>query len=336
VKHVAPHRWADAFAGKLDDAQRAAMDAHADRCRSCAKARERIKLASGSFPALRSLPAPEIAWDSVRARVHWSVSAERRNAASKRKRRPLRWLLGTVGLAAAGAIALIASGALSSHDASPATPGADLARASMPVVVEKPAALAGLVNRAAGEILIDGQRVAELFDREIGPGAKLATADGRIDVQFGEATAFTLGPRSQLELRQFDVRSVELAVDGVVDVQVAARAADQTFTVAAGAYTVDVRGTQFRVGHGERVTEVACKHGLVVVMNVMASSAGAGLAVVAKRALELLEQVCFGAEMAEMPVAAFALLPRVDRCDGQPGVWTRHGQYRYLDDMNSS
>ena len=75
-----------------------------------------------------------------------------------------------------------------------------------PLPAPPPVALAGLVSRASGEVLIDGVRAPELFARQLGAGTVLATGDGSVDVQFGAASAFALGPRSTLELRKFDQR----------------------------------------------------------------------------------------------------------------------------------
>ncbi|HEY5920307.1 MAG TPA: zf-HC2 domain-containing protein, partial [Kofleriaceae bacterium] len=61
-RHVAPHRWADAFAGKLSETELAAMERHADGCNACAKARKRVQRASQSFPVLKAQSAPELGW----------------------------------------------------------------------------------------------------------------------------------------------------------------------------------------------------------------------------------------------------------------------------------
>jgi hypothetical protein len=113
--------------------------------------------------------------------------------------------------------------------------------------------------------MVDGVRRPDLFDHALGPGEVIATADGRIDVQFGEHSAFSLGPRSKLQLQRFDASEVRLVVDGTVDVEVSARAPNQRFLVVAGDRTVEVRGTQFRVVHEESSTRVSCRHGLVAV-----------------------------------------------------------------------
>ena len=260
MKHVAPHRWADAFAGKLGDDERAEMDAHAVTCRSCARARDRIKLASGSFPALRAIQPPEIAWDHVRARVHWSVSSEVR-ALRLRARPRRRWTWIAVAVGAAAAAAAIATGGFEPAASRPATPVAETHTA--PPTVAKLPVLAGLVSRSAGDVSIDGLRV-DPFERVLGPDDSLSTGNGRIDVQFGDTSAFSLGPGSTLELLRFDAQAIELVLTaGSVDIEVSARAPGQRFVVVAGDRTIVVRGTQFRVVHGDRGTEVACKHGRV-------------------------------------------------------------------------
>ncbi len=298
IGHVAPHRWADALAGKLDASERAAMDSHAKDCARCATARTRIARASDAFPALRSSAPPEISWDEVRARIHWSVSTERRSKVTLGPRIPRRvWFaaLGAAGLVAAGfAIVPMMRGAASPEVASapPAPPTRPLARP----LVAPPTPVIGAVSRVAGDVMLDGIRVADLdalFGRAIGTGTLLATGDGRIDIQFGDASALSLGPRSSLELRRFDAQAIELAVEGTVDVVVAPRAAGQTFTVVAGDRTVEVRGTQFRVVHDREhdATDVECRHGLVQVRSSAPGHApvavGAGQALDGDRAIAL-------------------------------------------------
>jgi hypothetical protein len=269
MSHVPPHRWADAFAGRVTDAERRAFERHAASCDRCARARERIARASDSFVAIRNQPAPELPWDSVRARVHWSVSTERhRRIEVEQAARPRRWL---APAALAAGLAGVLVHALATEPLAPyrAAPGAPVAvptptRAGTPTPPPvTPTAIAGLVNRATGEVMIDGIRPDDLFARKIVAGTVLATGDGRVDVQFGEASAFAVAPRSMLELRRFDADAIELVVEGTVDIEVAPRATHQTFIVRAGDRVVEVRGTQFRVQHDDERTSVACRHGLV-------------------------------------------------------------------------
>ncbi len=286
MSHVAPYRWAM----RVGDRERATMNAHADGCTACARARDRVTATTDSFAAIKAQQPPEVAWDSVRARVHWSVSTERR--AKERvpeRRRTLLWLAGGA-LAATGAVVAVVT-ILAVRGGSDAPPvRADVAKTSPPApppaVVPTPtpvARLGGLVSRSTGMVTLDGARADDLFSTTLVAGSVLATTDGKVDVQFGEASAFSLGPKSSLELRHFDAQLIELAVEGTVDIQVAARAAGQRFLVHAGAQTVEVRGTQFRVSHDPGGTTVACRHGLVAV------SDGTGLVEVgAARAVAIL------------------------------------------------
>jgi hypothetical protein len=131
--------------------------------------------------------------------------------------------------------------------------------------VPAPAELVGLVSRASGDVMVDGIRPTDLFARTLGRGSRIATGDGRVDIQFGDKSAFAVGPKSTIELRRFDARVIELVVDGTVDIAVAPRSDGQRFVVEAGDRTVEVRGTQFRVTHDGGATSVACRHGLVAV-----------------------------------------------------------------------
>lgn len=257
--HVAPHRWADLWAGKVGDAERSQMEVHADGCRACARTRQRVTRASDSFVSIRSQSAPEVPWDSIRARVHWSVSTSRR--AALRQRPPAwGWLIGAT---VAGVVAALASGTSAPVSAPVAV--MPLAAPVVASVAAPAAALVGLVSRASGDVMIDGVRPGDLFARAVGPGNILATGEGRVDVQFGDKSAFALGPRSTLELRRFDAHTIELAVDGTVDLAVAPRAEGQRFLVAAGDHVIEVRGTQFRVVRENGAVSVSCRHGLVAV-----------------------------------------------------------------------
>lgn len=277
MSHVAPHRWADAWAGKVEAGVRDAMNRHADDCPRCDRARARVRSASDSFGTIRAQGAPDLPWDAVRARVHWSVSTERNTArhARQRPRPSAAWF----ALAAAGVatLAVAIPTALDPRAPLAALVAAPRAIADAPAARPAPAAaLAGLVTRATGDVMIDGLRARDLFARRLAAGNRLATADGRVDVQFGADSAFAIGPRSLVELRAFDAATVELVIDGTIDVDVAHRAAGQRFVVRAGSREIEVRGTQFRVTHDARTgTTVACRHGVVAVRVIDAGAAGA-------------------------------------------------------------
>ncbi len=256
MRHVAPHRWADAWAGKLRDDEVAAMDAHAEQCAACARARDRItRVSSSTFPALRAQSAPEVGWDAVRAKVYWSVSTEKRARIRPAWHARVAWGAFAVGAAAVA----LASGPM--HKGTREQPVAVAPRAEAPA----PSPLVGLVNRVSGDVMIDGLRRPDAFERTLAAGAVIATADGRVDVQFGDGSAFALGARSTLQLRRFDAEAIELVVDGTIDALVAPRAPHQRFVVIAGDDTIEVRGTQFRVARDGSGVRVACRHGMVAV-----------------------------------------------------------------------
>lgn len=285
-RHVKPHRWADAYAGKIDDAQRAEMDRHAASCTSCARVRARVGSASDSYGTIRTQPAPELPWDSVRARVHWAVSKEKRAQSQPPRRRVPNLAWAALTATAAGALALVTG-----SGAPRATPP-PIAEAPRPVIAPParpeplappPAALAGLVVRTSGttsggDVMIDGVHPPDLFARHLGAGTVIATGDGSVDVQFGDASAFALGPRSTLELRRFDAELIELVVNGSIDLEVAPRLPGQRFVVIAGEHTVEVRGTRFRVDRVPSATTIECRHGLVAVRDRSSSQIEVGTA----------------------------------------------------------
>jgi hypothetical protein len=182
-----------------------------------------------------------------------------------------------------------------------------------PAPAPKRVELAGLVSRLAGQLMIDGVRRDDAFERALVAGTVLATGDGRVDVQFGDRSAFALGPRSTLELRRFDAEEIALVVEGTVDIEIAPRAAHQRFLVIAGDRTVEVRGTQFRVSHDGSTTRVACRHGRVAVRD-----ASGELEVATARKIELPAKAAIGdarvvalsvAELEQLAEATPATMP---------------------------
>jgi len=275
-RHVKPHRWADLLSGKVDAAERETMESHAEACGRCAAARARVARASDSFPSIRAQSAPELPWDSVRARVHWSVSKAKRDGQGAPPARwpALAWAAGVVvmtgGLALlTGPVAtqpVVEADGVAGAPVRPAAAVPAMPEVAPPPAKRAPAALAGLVTRAtAGDVLIDGAQPADLFAQKIDAGTVIATGDAAVDVQFGDASGFTLAPHSTLDVVRFDAEAIELAVEGMIDIEVAPRAPGQTFVVLAGERAIEVRGTQFRVRHDAKHTAVACRHGLVAV-----------------------------------------------------------------------
>ncbi len=279
-RHIKPHRWADALAGRVAAPERTAMQRHAKGCAACARSRDRVRRASDTFPVIREQAGPELSWDTLRARVHWSTSKERR--AKQGVQTPPRFPLAAwAALAVTGAAGLaLITGTIEAPSApafSQTTPATEPLVSVKAAPVAPPKALAGLINRIwRGELLIDGVRPADPFARRIVAGTAIATGDGRVDIQFGEASAFALGPHSTLDVRRFDAQMIELAVEGTIDIQVAPRAAGQRFVVLAGEHAIEVRGTQFRVQHEASATTVECRHGLVAVRDRMQGTALVG------------------------------------------------------------
>jgi len=276
VRHVRPHEWADVDRGAVDAGRRARMEAHADDCDACARARDRVRQTRETFARIRVATPPQLNWEHVGARIYWVTSSERRANQRKPPRpRPRAWLLaaGAFGLAASVGVAYLfftrgpAGSSGSAPEVAAVQPAEPAPTRTMSVqLVAPPAAqpLRGVITFSQGAVTRGGERLD--FDSVIAPGDRLATgADGTLTVQFGSATGFTLGPRSSIELRSFDQRHVAIALDGQVTVEVEHRADDQRFEVLAGDAVVSVRGTVFRVEHRDSELEVACARGVVEV-----------------------------------------------------------------------
>lgn len=261
-RHVAPHRWADALAGRVHRKQLAKMEVHASACTRCAVVRQDVERTVETFVAIRSQTSPPLSWDSVRARVHWSVSTAKHRRVVGSPLPSARMVGGGVALGVALAIAVYVG--LPSRMA----PVPPLARRDvLPPAASPPPPVTALVSRLAGAVLIDGISATtnDAFAKSLGAGTVLTTVEGRIDVQFGQASGFAVGPRSTLRVVRLDAEMIELAVEGVVDVNVGPRRPGERFLVNAGNQAIEVRGTRFVVARDARGTRVLCHHGLVTV-----------------------------------------------------------------------
>ncbi len=276
MKHIAAHRWADLQAGKLDPKAAQAARAHAAQCVDCRRVRDNVVAGMLEFSALAQAPAPELRWESTRTQINWQVAAERRAAADRQPAwyRRRTWQLAALApaLAAAGIWFTFHRSETQQVASTHAVATPPIASLDAAVVASAPAPLLGWFTKVqGGAVVVDGSRadddakMVSLFDRAVAPGATIATADASVHVQFGATSAFGLAPRSTATLRRFDDRAVELVIDGVIDVEVAARAPNQRFVIIAGTRTVEVRGTQFRVDHRGELLSVWCRHGRVVV-----------------------------------------------------------------------
>jgi hypothetical protein len=257
VKHVPPHRWSEILTGKLDADEAAAMSAHADGCARCARARDRITAARTAFADIRSEPSPEVKWDRVRAQVYWKTSQHR----LERVKMP-RASSFAVPLASLGAVAVLIAAVASGSVPRGLRERPELASATAPAQENLEV---GVLTLVRGDVTVDGRAAVESFERALVATSEIRTGSGEVSVQFGDGSAFSVGPRSVLRLREFDRHAIVLEIDGQLDVDVAPRAPGQRFIVMAGQRTVEVRGTGFRVERfGDAVT-VQCRHGRVAV-----------------------------------------------------------------------
>ncbi len=325
MSHVAPHRWADLARGRVSDGEQRRMLDHADACAACARARDRVGGAVAVFADIAETPAPELGWDHIRARVYWATSSERRERERTQKIpvfRRIPW--SRVGLYAVPALAAAAATALLlSHAAGPAAP--QISAPSHPThVVTPPApivasALTGVVTLAQGHVAVDdASTAARVLAHPIVAGSTVATTDGRIAVQFGDGSVFSVGARSTVHVRRFDAGGIELALDGAGEraVEVAPRAPGQRFTVTAGDRTVEVRGTAFRVARRGGTVDVSCAHGLVAVRDTSGDllvPAGQGVVVDDSESL---------ADRAARPLDAAALSALMTSIGPRLPVWT--------------
>ncbi len=289
--HIAPHRLADAVAGRASWRELSRVERHVARCARCAAAHERLERARLAMADIASQPAPDLGWDHIGVRVYWSTSSARHKALRERRsgwwRQPSALAgLSALGLAAAAGFALTLWSSQGEWvEVSPpvaSVPVADMA--GRPVATPTAAAAAevpagpplrGLVTFASGAVSVDGAEprplghgadVPALFSSAIVRGAHLRTGAGRLLVQFGLDSGLALQPGSSVRLRKFDDREIEIAVEeGAVEVEVSHRRQGQTFTVVAGRHSVKVLGTAFQVTHRAGDFDVQCARGQVLV-----------------------------------------------------------------------
>jgi ferric-dicitrate binding protein FerR (iron transport regulator) len=283
-RHVAPERWAELAAGRVDAHTRAAMELHATECERCRKERARVEQARAAFASVRR-ETPPLGWESLGARLHWTISSElkrREREAERTEKIPRasshRWMtplaLSVLGasVCALGLYVWSRGGEGMRAQAEPPARSSAMIELTPPAPTPAPPtqALEGLVTLAEGEVLLDGKPLAA--DAVLRARSRLTTGAGRVHVQFGDASGFVLEPRSVLELAAFDAHQVELRVEGAVGVQVAHRGADQRFAVVAAGRRVEVRGTIFRVAGSKDGLEVTVTRGRVVVTDGAAGS----------------------------------------------------------------
>lgn len=278
--HIEPDRWALLASGELGDEERVALEAHLRDCASCTEARRRVLEARRTLDMLGDEPAPELNWDRLGARLHWTVSSELKRREREREDGVSRrgWARRAIPLALAGAAAAavaiavvtvyVARGDKQSIAEVPpkvlVTPPVEPApvEAVVPVVAVP---LEGVVTVVGGEVTIDG--AAAGIDTPIRAGSTIVTKNGRLGVQFGPANAFVVERETELTVAVFDDREVALRIDGgAVAVDITRRSAEQRFAVVAGARAVEVRGTAFRVADDGKVLDVAVTRGRVAVL----------------------------------------------------------------------
>jgi hypothetical protein len=327
--------------------ERAQMNAHAAACDACKRAQVRVGRASDTFAVLRDREAPEQPWDTIRTRVNWSVEKERRDierttgsvakipAWSVGSMLSSRTAIAAVAIAAVGAGIFVGVRHFTPSDTAwvattdpapsrvPTKPALPVATSPSAETAVPGAPLAGVIVRATGSspsIAIDGAHPQDLFAQRLVTGSVIATGEARLDVQFGDGSAFALGPSSTLELRHFDSHLIELRVDGTIDVEVGPRAADQRFLVIAGEHTVEVRGTQFQVRRGAAGTTVECRHGLVAVRD-----AAGQVEVAAARRVSIAPSESLAGEHANdrvVPLTVDELAQLADATPMRVPVWT--------------
>ncbi|HUS65998.1 MAG TPA: FecR domain-containing protein [Kofleriaceae bacterium] len=314
------HRLADAAAGRLGEREQERVAQHVAGCDRCRTRAGRIERARAAMSDIAELAAPDLGWDQIGVRLYWESSSAKHRAMRDQQRpwwrRRVAFAVAVPALgAAAVAVALVAWPRGDEATSAPvaAAPAAAPVAAGQPAVAD---GLTGVITFASGPVTVDGKALspAELFDRPIAAGARVATGDGRVVVQFGAGSGFALAPRSTATLARFDERAVEIQIEGGVEVAVAPLRPEQRFDVVAGRHRVGVRGTAFQVDHRGGALDVTCAHGKVVV------SDGAGeVAVSAGEALRLLPDVLLArarrmvvdpAELAELEATLAApLLP---------------------------
>jgi hypothetical protein len=280
-RHPAAVKWADLEAGRLPVDRATELQQHAAVCDPCARVWARVAGARVAMREVAEAAPPALHTDVVGAQIYWAASSEyrrRERSLTGDGRRGWTRRLVPVALAAGvlGAMAAVTLWAThSSHGpvysgAAPVVPVAPVPptpEAPAPIPVAPPA-LAGVVTFLQGEVTVDGVAIpsdAALAGYLVRPGARLATGNGRVAVQFGDRTGFVLEPQSSLDLSTFDAHSVELEVSGAVAVEVEKRTPDQRFVVRAGGRAVEVHGTVFRVADHGGDLDVAVTRGEVAV-----------------------------------------------------------------------
>jgi hypothetical protein len=279
MRHPKPERWAELH--RLPAPEREEMARHADACADCARVRDRIASARIALGDITRTPSPDLSWDLLGARLHWSVSSELKRREREAEKRPRRRVMPWLAAGAAAAVAVPLAFYLRREPVPIVTPLAAPVAAPVAGAAPLPAATEGVVTFLQGDAILDAAPI--FLDAPIQAGAILRTHRGRVAVQFGDRSGFVVEDDTILEVARLDEQAVELRVRaGAVSIDLTRRRADQRFSVHAGARQVVVRGTVFRVAHTDDALDVVVARGLVAVSegdDAVEVSAGARLAI---------------------------------------------------------
>ena len=249
------------------------MERHADEVRARARgARDRVTRASSlTFPAIKSAVAARLSRGTAvrakRALGRLVGEAPRRAAPPRRAGRRLRRGGAARGRRASRS-AVVHPASRPSRDAS-AHAASAVARAQPSRRDRRRAPpLVGLVSRLAGEVMVDGVRTPTICSRaRSAPGTVIATGDGRIDVQFGDAQR--VRARAALAARAAPVRrrarSSSSSTARSTSRSRRARPASASSSSAGDAADRGARHAVPRRPRWRAGTRVACRHGLVAV-----------------------------------------------------------------------
>ena len=239
---------------------------HMEGCPGCTEAFRRLMRTQGLLRELGQAEPPPLPWRQIEAQIHWQL------ARPGEEKRPwlLTRLLPLTGAAVVGAVAtllvlwLVGPALLPPPRTAPIM--TTVRTPARTVVLEQE--LAAVPTMVQGEVFLitsNGRQPLGL-DQPVAQGARVATGDGRVSMQWSKGSGLMLSSHSEVELQQLTSTRQRLQLhEGRVRSRLARLCKGCSYVVKARGIQASVRGTVFDVAIGDATVDVEVAEGRVKV-----------------------------------------------------------------------
>jgi hypothetical protein len=244
-------------ANELSADGRRRLEKHLERCDVCSETRRSMKVYDALAKDVRRVePTLDGGVEMVLRREAKRISKQTRAIALQPRQ---------IAYGAAGALAAAAAFVLGITQIDVAPEAARRERDRVAPTVET-ASIAGEITAAGGEAYV--RRIAGLVPASVGEPVResdvLETRNGRIHARLGSGTGIVLAPATAIRVVRLRDGETQVALDhGRLSNAVAALEDDQRYSVVAGDWRVEVKGTRFSVSKGDSGFGLALDEGKV-------------------------------------------------------------------------